>query len=218
MKERPILFSAPMIRALLAGTKTQTRRLVKQPIYTNGSHYDKELGDILCHDDCLPPSMMLMEVQRGKDRFHVPDVEGWEHYCPHGVPGERLWVKETFAVPPGSEQIAEVAYRADMAREGDGGPWRPSIYMPRWASRITLEVTSVRADRLQSISEDDAKAEGIHKPAGSQFWNADVGKQLPGDTPQWAFRNLWEVINGKRAPWASNPWVWVVGFRRLEQP
>ncbi len=87
--------------------------------------------------------------------------------------------------------------------------------MPRWASRITLEVTDVRAERLQMISEEDAKAEGIHKPFGSQFWHSDVGKQLPGETPQWAFRNLWESINGDRAPWDSNPWVWRVSFRRL---
>jgi hypothetical protein len=145
-----------------------------------------------------------------------PDDVQDDRRCPYGVPGDRLWVRETWAPQPEREEAwklpeheggggsaDDVCYRADE-RPNDhqlGGlthgvaRWRPSIYMPRFASRITLEVTDVRADRLQDITEEDAKAEGVER--------------------QSTFRELWDGINGKRAPWSSNPFVWVVGFRRV---
>lgn len=199
MRERPILFSAPMIRALLANTKTQTRRVVKP-------RKDPDYG---CE---LSPC----------------EIAGDEHIarlCPYGAPGDRLWVRETFAGSiayerhgyPLKEWGNKIWYVADG--EPRSGQWtrpRPSIHMPRCLSRITLEVTEVRVERLQDISEADALAEGIHKPAGSQFWHTDPGANiLPGDTPQWAYRNLWESINGPGS-WDANPWVWVVGFKRVE--
>jgi hypothetical protein len=205
-RERPILFSGPMVRALLAGAKTQTRRIVKDP----PRHWSEWLDvDGLWHPtgytEIGPSSRgLFIWATLLNDGRVVPPRPS-----PYGVPGDRLWVKETFDAPPGSDRIAEVAYRADCVRAGDGGPWRPSIYMPRWASRITLEVTAVRAERLRSISEDDALAEGTL---------GIIDPELPPSFRHGAvkaFSVLWDSINYKTAPWASDPWVWVVGFRVL---
>lgn len=189
MTERPILFSGPMVRAILAGRKTQTRRLVKpQP----------EQGIWKCGRSCLALGNA------------PPPPDGYERWCPYGLPGDRLWVRECWR-ELGSGQGADgkiptypvpVGYAADR---GYSGPWRPSIHMPRWASRLTLEVVGVRVERLHDISEADAQAEGC----APMLTHAD-----PSAREQ--FESLWDSINGKRATWASNPWVWVVTFRRLE--
>ena len=177
MKERPILFNAPMVRALLAGTKTQTRRIVKAR--------DLEWVDV--HQGLREPD----NAER----------------CPYGQPGDRLWVRETFGHFERNENFApgcEVFYRADgesLALE----PWRPSIHMPRWASRITLEVTGVRVERLQGISEADAIAEGVRNSL-----------HLPGGRfARENFEHLWWTVNGDGS-WESNPWVWVVEFKAIE--
>ena len=193
MKESPILFSAPMVRALLAGTKTQTRRIVKAR------------------------DLEWMDVHQG---LREPDNA---ERCPYGQPGgDRLYVRETFGHFERNENFApgcEVFYRADgesLAVE----PWRPSIHMPRWASRITLEITGVRVERLQEISEADAKAEG----ADCLTWSGIEG--TAADLIDWplkevahphrnGFAVLWESINGPES-WNANPWVWVVSFRRLD--
>ena len=175
MKERPILFSAPMVRALLAGTKTQTRRIVKAR------------------------DLEWMDVHQG---LREPDNA---ERCPYGQPGDRLWVRETFGHFERNENFApgcEVFYRADgesLAVER----WRPSIHMPRWASRITLEVTGVRVERLQDISEADATAEGV----------SAIPDEMRRATPRCDFQALWQSINGPDS-WAANPWVWIVEFRR----
>lgn len=186
MRERPILFSGPMVRALLNGTKTQTRRVAMHTVC--GVRVAR-----LAYDP-------------------APDVRA----CPYGVPGDRLWVRETFA--PFSTGGA--VYRADKPRfspdahEVVGGSWHPSIHMPRWASRLMLRITDVRVERLQDISEADAKAEGVEpiqcEPASLAFgtWKARFRYRD-------AYRALWDSINGKRAEWSSNPWVWVVAFERL---
>ena len=143
--------------------------------------------------------------------------------CPYGQPGDRLWVRETWAAPHAYDHLpprmisqeARIHYTA--TEERGGLLWRPSIHMPRWVSRITLEITAVRVERLQDISEADALAEGIYKPLGSQFWHTNPSANiLPGETPQWAYRNLWESISGP-CSWDANPWVWVVEFKRHEQ-
>lgn len=177
MKERPILFSGPMVRALLAGQKTQTRRIVKE---------------VHCKDSgvTLAPCEIAGEVNGGDYRL-----------CPYGAFGGRLWVRETHYVQSagyadGSGKL--ILYKAD----GDAPTtWTPSIHMPRWASRITLEVTGVRVERLQEISAADAVAEGCQSC-----------------TPYDQFRALWSFIHTADGPngWAANPWVWVISFKVLE--
>lgn len=190
MTDRPILMSAPMVRAILDGRKTQTRRAVKL--------------------DATPTPM-----------------HGWDvlnrYRCPYGQPGDRLYVRETWAR---DDEDGTLIYRADVGQGGDADDWqrsinegvtryrwRPSIHMPRSASRILLEITGVRVERLQNISETDALAEGI-APAGD--WN---GFQLADTThysgnPVDSYFSLWEHINGPGSV-EANPWVWVIEFQRV---
>ncbi len=206
--ERPILFSGPMVRAILEGKKTQTRRILKGSTEFKG-----------------PYNPAYLEMHK-RDK-------GWANICPYGKPGDQLWVRETFVTfntrtPdeqakmraaalrfernevtdilaeceafPTSTGPLKALYKADFGAWADDpdcdlGPWTPSIHMPRWASRLTLEITEVRVQRLQDISPDDAFAEGC---GGGLYFNA-----------------LWDSINGKRegASWECNPWVWVLTFR-----
>lgn len=210
MAERPILFSSPMVRELLVGRKTQTRRMAK-PV----RHPD--LGNVYA------PGALVLE----REPQHVID-----RCCPYGQPGDRLWVRETFApVYPqdpsynGGRPI-EFDYRATYvhgARLGDTlgikKTWKPAIHMPRTASRITLEITAVRVERLQGITEADAQAEGSTPiPDACDHVRrscSDIG--CSGPQPyRVGFRSLWEDINGPDS-WDANPWVWVVNFRRLDE-
>lgn len=243
MKARPIIFSAAMVRALLAGTKSQTRRVVRLPkdvvevvvdpggtIFGPGP-YIKAYR----HDGCDPPM--------------YPRIR-----CPYGYPGDRLWVRETWqalhvsvnpetghgedidvptSIPKDSRNGWKVAYaatdpQADEHRDDRGFSWRPGIHMPRWASRITLEITQVRAQRLHDITEEDALAEGMDP----------IVAKVP--TARDVFRITWDDINGRAQPlldddgepvlddnerpimiapksWDSNPWVWAVTFKRIEE-
>jgi hypothetical protein len=177
--ERPILFSAPMVRAILSGTKTQTRRVVKG------------MALLWLRPDGFTPEFTALP-ENG--------------LCPYGQPGDRLWVREAWRAWPDG-----VAYRADISdadlADAVHAPWRPSIHMHRAASRITLEITAVRVERLQDISEADAKAEGVTRPV----------PMLDDDPSTYvdAFGDLWASINGPGS-WDSNPWVWVIEFRRVE--
>lgn len=198
MKERPILFSAPMVRALIAGTKTQTRRICKAHVHEAGASYR--------------------------------DSDGWpldgalRIRCPYGVPGDRLWVKETWRTtgdggriddwPPSRMQAHQVWYDADGHAPADEctGKTRVSIHMPRWASRIDLEVTSVRVERLQAIGKGDAIDEGIEKRGPGWAWYDDLGSFTKD--PLTSYRSLWESINGIDS-WHANPWVWVIEFKRV---
>lgn len=214
MTERPILFSAPMVRAILAGTKTQTRRVVKPqptPATQFNTNVPHQPGDwIWPYKDS--------SAQRVTNLPGGP--EGWSKHCPYGQPGDRLWVREAhmldppidFTWPSVGDTFASVAdipdryrspehvlYRADEKLTGEWR-WRSPIHMPRWASRITLEVTDVRVQRLREINELDALAEGI---AHSTF-----------NDPRVEYRWLWEAINGAGA-WDANPWVWAVSFERV---
>lgn len=223
MTDRPILFSGAMVRALLAGTKTQTRRVVKpQPRRVDGG---VPFGDAPQWARAEPGTAMM--------------------HCPYGKRGEKLWVKETWRIgawdenegafaidycdgpdktwrktpetPEGEDLFNRLWYQSTdelwakgVKPDPEGNyhwqpgesplRWRPSIHMPRWASRITLEITGVRVERLQDISEADAQAEGAYTDPACPAYDT--------------YRDVWEQINGPGS-WAANPWVWVVEFRRL---
>lgn len=218
MNERPILFSAPMVRAILDGTKTQTRRVMKSP----------------------------WDIFNGEPIYRCgPDGGFFKSQAapPHGQPGDRLWVRETWAdltathgqrwerfneetrlYERGTRPFAWYRADGDQPDIGSGAlnpePWRPSIHMPCWACRILLEVTGIRVERLQDISESDAKAEGC----SPLVWD---GKADPGDLIDLPLKSetrpyandyalLWESINGAGS-WEANPWVWVIEFKRIKQ-
>ncbi len=190
-----------MVRALLQSTKTQTRRVVKpQPVARQGMVNARYCGH---------PNLWLRD---GKCDITDPAKE-WR--CPYGQPGDRLWVRETFSHFERNDQLkpgAEIFYRAeDECLELR--PWRPSIHMPRWASRITLEITGVRVERLQDISEADAMAEGA--PPSHPSIDRISREFGYADFPRSWYAQLWEQINGPGS-WDANPWVWAVEFRRLE--
>ena len=215
MKDRPIIFSVPMVRAILDGRKTQTRRIVKpQPCFVGAFEYWHEVP-------MLSPEHIVRR-------------------CPYGVPGDRLWVREQLRGDgqPGNRRVGITRYGADgdmvlphcccgavICKCGENAiradhiwNWKnaalPSIHMPRWASRITLEVTGVRVERLQDISENDAKAEGVTDEFASETWMQSMGGALCGRQYRYGFQIVWDSINSKRAPWESNPWVWCISFRR----
>lgn len=257
MKERPILFSAPMVKAILEGRKTQTRRIMKpQPDHLQVYDFKgKRLYDgenrLWCWNGHVSEDLQSIEAFL-RDR------------CPYGVSGDHLWVRETWTLIPNDMRGRDlsVAYRAggeskvhkgedvygapgsalvhmtigcDLAEydNGNWGVWRPSIHMPRLASRLTLEVVSVKVERLQDITEDDAKAEGVHQRARKPGLKPKDGPcsecgrsyhEHPGGscyrtgfhnlTFKGAYAHLWNEINGKGS-WDANPWVWVVEFRPL---
>lgn len=255
VKERPILFSGPMVRAILEGKKIQTRRVVKpMPFidYPTGFRLQEQY-ELNHHPKCsFVQARMLCDCKAIYEPWKAERVAA----CPYGKPGERLWVRETWASqidPPDYEEHldelddclerTEITYRAtprigirvpgyiqpvDRMRYLDestelehhcfGWPikWKPSIFMPRWASRITLEVTEVRVERLNLISEQDALAEGVYtNEQAIAKLNLPASTRLQGTCVD-KFRILWESINGKTYPWASDPWVWVVSFRKIE--
>jgi hypothetical protein len=216
MSEKPILFSGPMVRAILDGRKTQTRRVIKpQPE--------------ICTD--LPGKAWYQRNRRKLwcDYTHEQFLE----LCPYGTVGTNLWVRETWAqayqyepneiclLRDSSSDYAEKCKVALYRATYDGPPnaafkWRPSIHMPRWACRITLEVTDVRVQRLQEISEKDAIAEGIEPEYVRAYMSAEEMAGADGRDPWDVFADLWDSINAKRGfSWDSNPWVWAITFKRI---
>lgn len=208
MKERPILFNAPMIRALLDGSKTQTRRIAKTEI-TMG------------RNSLLGPR----KGAKTAPTFLLPEhTEQARAISPLGQPGDRLWVRETWQRAGGNTGFW---YRATDSHVDDGGSpvshWKPSIFMPRAASRITLEITGVRIERLQDISATDALDEGIKididaktkEPLMRITGKFPPAKYIKGNGLVIAeYASLWESINGPGS-WDSNPWVWAIEFRRV---
>lgn len=189
MKERPILFSTPMVRATLEGRKTQTRRIMKPQPQKN---------------------------------INFPVVGQYlQKPCPYGVPDDHLWVRETWSPAfKRTKSNSGVIYRADYGFRKDlseyyiNHKWRPSIFMPRWASRITLENTEVRVQRLQDITEEDAKSEGVKDNHG--VFHQSIQSQID-NVYRRNFAVLWDEINAKRGfPWDSNPWVWAITFKRVK--
>lgn len=198
MKEKPILFSAPMVRAILDGSKTQTRRIFKPKTI-----------ELLKFAGCLGEvSHFLDSNSLGKN-----DLAYVLEFCPYGEVGDQIWVRETFACGLCTEST--MAYRAThKPSDLDEGhyekiKWKPSIFMPRWASRIQLEINSVRVEVLNDISEADSAAEGWKKRK-DLHQSHDAHKDAAKD---W-FMDLWESINGPGS-WAENPWVWVIEFKKL---
>lgn len=251
MSERPILFSGSMVRAILEGRKSQTRRVVKAPkealLHGRNPHWDDALVD--------GHPTMPSGFSDGGEYLHVPygggDMEGCGRcasrvFCPYGQPGDLLWVRETWGACERRDGRLTISYAATprttfatlenciVVDRPDGfeikspevgpyrdkdGAWRPSIFMPRWASRLTLRITDVRVERVRSISRADAIAEGIQNIGGdTERWG------VPGEGyaqhPCRAYWLLWDSINGKKpgCTWADNPWVWVVEFEREEAP
>ena len=221
IKERPILFSAPMVRAILEGRKTVTRRAVNpQPRLTDGSGFAWKGHLFGCGSDDRETSRNFSQ-----------------HCCPFGKPGDRLWVRETWYcdhfevmrgpyLKPADLDIGEarddgtLVYAADglTPYEADQPIWKPSIHMPRWACRILLEIIDVRVERLQDISEDQAKAEGVrlytdHAELGD-WWHVEGIETYSAD-PRKSFELLWQSTGGD---WNANPWVWVVEFKRGTPP
>ena len=181
MENRPIIFSTPMVQAILDGRKTQTRRVIKpQPLRSPyWTHYENSGAFYPATYDAEPSFLR----------------------CPYGKPGDRLWVRETFCVFNYDDE--EVWYKAspvasacwhDATLKNNGMRWKPSIHMPKKYARIWLEITGVRVERLKDLSPKDGIAEGV------EHWSI--------------FPSLWDSINKKKHPWSSNPWVWVVEFRK----
>ena len=199
--ERGMIFNGEMVRALLDGRKTQTRRIIK---------------------DCTVGSDQISKFIQIEKKFigcYPEDVpELIRECCPYGVPGDRIWVREAFRVHSRATDVATLVYKASERnswteqtrrvpvavcnKPATPEKWTPSLHMPRWASRILLEITGVRVERLRSMSQDDARAEGVIAASGPM----EAGL---------AFRELWDSIYGEES-WKANPWVWVIEFKRVE--
>lgn len=243
MKERPIIFSAEMVRAILDGKKTQTRRVIKDQPVLWSTRDGEEAG--------------FTWRKTGGGNGPTWERQKFIEFCPYGVPGDRLWVRETWAHyqtvnyvrRADGRAFSEVSdglagYKADgfdsiddfadhvrlmsdtslEAVEINGDRWRPSIHMPRWASRITLEVRDVRVERVQDINWQDARYEGLHceiDASGHAWYSPDKDKSIElawghrmVKDPRIAFKHLWNSLNAKRGfGWETNCWVWVVEFK-----
>lgn len=214
MKQRPILFSAPMVRALLDGSKTQTRRVVKLP-HSNplGIWEPTTISGNTKTGEVIPEQAAIWHTRTGDCLT-----------SPYGQPGDHLWVREAWRTiaqadnqPPRDMDAGyRVWYEADGLHQLGYGKPRPIMFMPRWASRITLEVTGVRVERLQDITEADAIAEGCTKNHNNYYWGGphSVSGLKQFATATQAYRDLWVSINGPDS-WDLTPWVWVIEFERI---
>jgi hypothetical protein len=238
MKERPILFSSAMVQAILDGSKTMTRRVVVPNSKTQAEWLTPNILNAVKRFSASADGWWTMAVGEYQEIEHCGHKMDGAHIgsvrCPFGKIGDRLWVREKFAPRTDVDPIAAPAkarhyclYEGtgdpydDMNWHDFGGKWKPSIFMPRWASRITLEITDVRVERIQDISDDDCFAEGIDE---TEEYNraehyASGGSPLEGGSPEkCAFIGLWDKLNAKRGfGWNVNPWVWVIEFKKLEK-
>ena len=229
VKERPILFSAPMVRAILDGRKTVTRRPVK------GCQIPVEDTSVAAGERHRWMAIAQRDPRYGFGVFGATEAECAKELeefapCPYGRRGERLWVRETWYcdhdevmrgpyLKPDDLDIGEaredgtLVYAADglTPYEADQPVWKPSIHMPRWACRILLEITDVRVERLQDITYEQAAAEGVHRGSLREWCASDEGGACH-KYPIPAFRDLWQSTGGD---WDPNPWVWVVEFKQV---
>jgi hypothetical protein len=222
-----------MVRAILDGSKTQTRRIIKLP--NIAWEEEKQWCFSECFRSLSNPTKYVAAFWKGSHSEIIT--------CPYGGPGDRLWVKETWqaihiSIDPETGRGDDIDYASKIPTSNEGGwwsvvyaatdpeaqscaedrgfPWRPPIYMPRWASRITLEITDVRVERLQEINQDDARAEGIVDGGCLNCGNSEpCGCDNPQPDARDAFSWLWQSINGFES-WHANPWVWVITFQRLQ--
>ena len=220
MTERGMIFNSEMVRAILDGRKTQTRRIIK---------------DCTVGRDPISKFIQIGKKFIGCYPEDVPELI--RECCPYGVPGDRIWVRETFQGPLFDFEQME-AYQEDSSKfkkpefcvyKADGKPapeffdaddnlhcgWRPSIHMPRWASRITLEITGVRVEQLKSISEEEARSEGVARLREGFWKHYQPGWTQHQLSARGSFATLWDSIYGF-GDWDRNPWVWVVEFKRIE--
>jgi hypothetical protein len=203
MESRPILFNAEMVKAILSGQKTQTRRVLKHP---KGTSFNIDACTFSKNHDSNTFNAAFSNSATVHTVFE----------CPYGKIGDRLWVKETYFDYTGTGldlSSGTYGYRADKDQKGEeafkhfGFKWKPSIFMPRVASRINLEITNARIEKLNGITRADALAEGI---SGYSLF-----RDVPLNLPQRRYSELWESINGDGS-WDANPWVWVIEFKRIE--
>jgi hypothetical protein len=217
VRERPILFSGPMVRAILEGRKTQTRRVVKdQPNFDWSPTVRFYSPTVIDRNGNEKP---------GAEVYGASD-ESFGRKCPYGKPGDRLWVRETWGLfdtePKDGPEGAHIYYRAsdENLHECRYQLWRPSIHMPRWASRILLEITDIHVHHLLSITEEQALAEGCFRlPATGRITDVKGGQyagRVWRNARDW-YRELWDELNFHRGyGWGVNPWVWAITFRRIE--
>jgi hypothetical protein len=221
VKERPIIFSGDMVKALLTGTKTQTRRIVRPGFALDTFNFLDADGITLSQ---------VSDFERKKDDGGVyrytgllaqsadyPGEGAVEVACPYGIAGDRLWVRETWARNPEIHATVPGAclYRANRGGDYQGAAqgdfkWKSSRFMPRWASRITLEILKVRVERLQDVSEKDAKAEGMNGQSTKFHETVNLLRPYAGN-----YAALWDSLHGKGA-WENNPWVWVIEFQPVK--
>jgi hypothetical protein len=217
IRSRSIIMTGESVRAILDGRKTQTRRVVKLP-------HQNPLGN------WEPTTVGGEDGGRTKDGDTVPEQGAIWHTrtgdciaCPLGMPGSHLWVRETWSRIEAGRYCpigGDVVYRAAGERRSGAQAfrWHSPIHMPRWASRLMLEITEIRVERLQDISKADAVAEGAPHPSqipgGISYYDGKNFRDVT--TVREVFRCSWNAINWKRAPWDSNPWVWVIGFKPSE--
>jgi hypothetical protein len=204
MKIRPILFSTEMVQAILAGSKTQTRR-------TKGLDVNPNKFDLL--ESTFP--QFQFKAKRGTTEILVK--------CPYGKVGDVLWVRETTFDGSFDPHPPHYTYKADFSAEfklPEGDKWKPSIFMPKAAARIFLKITNIRVERLNDISKDDAEKEGVEQTIDLPFsksWKNYMIEHSYWDNPIGSFMTLWQSINGEES-WNENPYVWVIEFERIEKP
>ena len=243
MTERGMIFNAEMVRAILDGRKTQTRRIMKLQPKPSKSRP----GDFWFSSKKLESMVHVSDLAPGNSPIADYHLFIQEHCCPFGAVGDRIWVREAFRVHSRATDVATLVYKASERnswteqthrvpvtvcnKPATPEKWTPSLHMPRWASRILLEITDVRVERLNAISEEDAQREGVHTEVWDQtvvarnyaardeffqFWSEDMPHYVEmNQLYRSSFRSLWESIYGEES-WKANPWVWVIEFKRVE--
>ncbi|HIC8361459.1 TPA: hypothetical protein ACW7O2_002978 [Klebsiella aerogenes] len=226
MKERGIIFNGEMVRAILDGRKTQTRRIMKLQPKPSKSRP----GDFWFSSKKLESMVHVSDLAPGNSPIADYHLFIQEHCCPFGAVGDRIWVREAFRVHSRATDVATLVYKASERnswteqthrvpvavcnKPATPEKWTPSLHMPRWASRILLEITDVRVERLNAISQEDAQDEGMELTGWrTTYSDPDSGGEVW--TPYDNFARLWDSIYGEGS-WKVNPWVWVIEFKRVE--